>query len=215
MKQPILITGVERSGSTILAKTLASSGVFFGETSKMLENMLIKIQCQNYLRTLGFDPNGQYPVGLDVPVYGGWSDYIWEVLLQQNWNNSTPWAYKGYNITLMWKTWKEYYPEAKWVIVRRKPTDVINSCMKTSYMKAFKDPAVKSELNIHTPEQGWKKWISWYEYLFNCMIESGIDYQIFWPDRLKDGDFSKLVDLFNWLGIEWDNSLVYKVSKMF
>ncbi len=53
---PILVTGVERSGSSIVAKILEICGAFTGSTSSMNENLQLK-ELQDFKQDIPFKPH--------------------------------------------------------------------------------------------------------------------------------------------------------------
>jgi hypothetical protein len=101
-----------------------------------------------------------------------------------------------------WPLWNISFPDAKWIIVRRRTGDVIQSCMKTGYMKAFKD------------EAGWLGMVQEYEKRFLEMIAEKIDYRIIWPERMVDGDYTQIYEMCEWLGLKWDNDAIKHVDRL-
>ena len=205
MFSPILVTGIPRSGTSVIAQVLCECGAFVGNVTKMQENIEILHTEQELYNSLGGDPNAQFPIldteNLSIP--NNWRTKIIKILSNQGYNDSVPWMYKSHLITLLWPVWRQAFPYAKWVIVRRKPTEIIQSCRLTGYMKAFKNPENVEEIGGRTEEDGWKWMVSRYEQEFVKLINSGADVKVVWPHRIVYGDYSQLIELVNWAGLKW------------
>lgn len=200
--EPILITGVERSGSTLVAKILNMCGVWSGVCNNMLENKIItgfnnEILNNNPIHLPDIDT-------LQIPV--NWKRSINGVLVVEHGVNK-PWMIKHSGLTRLWPIWNYAYPDAKWLIVRRKTGDVIQSCVKTGYMRIFKDPVIRNEFLFKTEEEGWLWWIHQYEERFRNMIESGLNCRVIWPERMVTGDYHQMYETIEWLGLKWNNDI--------
>lgn len=199
---PILITGVERSGSTLIARILDLCGVWSGYCNNMFENQTI-VGFNNEL--LDLSPIGLPDVDtLQIPV--NWGKSINGVLVAQK-GLGKPWMVKHSGLTRLWPVWNYAYPDAKWLIVRRKTGDVIQSCVKTGYMRIFKDPVIRNEFLFKTEEEGWLWWIHQYEERFRNMIESGLNCRVIWPERMVTGDYHQMYETIEWLGLKWNNDI--------
>lgn len=199
---PILITGVERSGSTLIAKILDLCGVWSGYCNNMFENQTI-VGFNNEL--LDLSPIGLPDVDtLQIPV--NWGKSINGVLVAQK-GLGKPWMVKHSGLTRLWPIWNYAYPDAKWLIVRRRTGDVVQSCVKTGYMRIFKDPVIRNEFLFKTEEEGWLWWIHQYEERFRNMIESGLNCRVIWPERMVTGDYHQMYETIEWLGLKWNNDI--------
>jgi hypothetical protein len=182
---PILITGIPRSGTTMIAATINACGAFAGEMSKRgmysndrIREELVKI----YLEMIR--------INLDyIPI--NWKISV-EYIMEQQGYKEGPWMYKDSNLSKMWKVWNKFYPDAKWIIVRRRTGDIIQSCMKTGYMTE------------HSTEKGWLQMVHEYEARFVEMITEGLNCKIIWPERMIDGDLKQLYEVIEWLGLTWN-----------
>ena len=206
MTDPILITGVPRSGSSAIAAVINICGAFAGTMSKkgMYSNDTIReFFVKPYLDRLNVDVDGQNPLpstdSVIVPAY--WKDRIEQAIIDDGYKDGA-WMYKDSRLTVTWPLWNISFPDAKWIIVRRRTGDVIQSCMKTGYMKAFED------------EAGWLTMVDAYEERFRQMIAEGINHRIIWPERMVDGDFNQLYELCDWLGLKWDNKAMDKINNL-
>ena len=199
---PILITGVERSGSSLIAKILDLCGVWSGHCNNMFENQTI-VGFNNEL--LDIHPIGLPDVDtLQIPV--NWGKSINGVLVAQK-GLGKPWMVKHSGLARLWPVWNYAYPDAKWLIVRRRTGDVIQSCIKTGYMRVFKDPVIRNEFLFETEEQAWLWWVHQYEKRFVQMIEAGLNCRIIWPERMVTGDYQQIYETIEWLGLRWNNAI--------
>jgi hypothetical protein len=98
--------------------------------------------------------------------------------------------------------WNNVYPDAKWIIVRRRTGDIIYSCMHTAYMNAYNN------------KEGWKSWVHKYEDKFVEMIQAGLNCKVIWPERMVGGDFTQLYETIEWLGLERNKNLKKEILPM-
>ena len=197
-KSPIFITGCERSGSTIIAKIVSHCGAFTGTITEMYENIEVKGLLDRYYDLVGADTRGQYPLPntkkLIIPT--NWKQTVEDILIEEKCNEENLWMLKGSRLCQIWPVWQYAFPNAKWIIVRRRTPDIIGSCLKTGYMRAYKD------------KEGWLGWVHEHENLFVEMIEAGINCKQVWPERLATGDYTQMKETVEWLGLTWKDDLV-------
>ena len=197
---PILITGAARSGAGMIAGVIHKCGAFGGiMTNKrgLYENDCIRESIvKEYLKQDGSDPNGQRilpdTTAMLIPRY--WKKKVEEVMLAEGYK-SGPWMYKDARIALMWPIWFYAFPNAKWLIVRRRTGDIIQSCLKTNYMDAYET------------EDGWLEWVHHYEQRFVEMMNEGVNVKVIWPERMVNGDYQQLQETLNWLGLPWKSEI--------
>lgn len=211
---PILVTGAARSGSGMIAGTFVKCGAFGGVmTNKrgMYENDRIRDEIvKPYLRGNGVDALGQWPLpntdNLQIPRQ--WKAEVEGILETQGYAGDKPWIYKDARITLTWPIWHYAFPNAKWVLVRRRTGDIIESCTKTAYMSAFKIDGVRKAVGVETEEEGWRWWVHENEKRFIEMIEAGVNVKVIWPERMVHGDYQQLYDTLDWLGLKWTSDIL-------
>lgn len=217
LNNPILITGIQRSGSTIITKVMASAGAWTGDCTNMLENIGLKKKLDSYYQNKLFvDKKGQYPMPNVDALYSpfDWKEMINTILVKQGFDLSTPWLLKDSRIGQTWPIWKKAYPDAKWLIVRRRSGDIIHSCMNTGYMCEYHKSSVLLKIGVASEYDGWKWWIQQQEENFIKLILSKADCQIIWPDRMQDGDFSQMAEVIEWAGLKWNDSIIPMVENM-
>jgi hypothetical protein len=216
--QPILITGCARSGTSMIAGAINICGAFGGDMSGpnsnnkkgMYENAKIRNDIvKPYLEKIGVDRLGQYPLPdvKTISIPQDWKTQVENVMIEQGYR-SGPWMYKGAKMCLMWPIWDYAFPDAKWIIVRRKPSDIINSCLKTGFMRAFRNEHNQKAVGAKNESEGWLWWIREHQKRFVEMIEAGINIKIVWPERMVNGDYSQMMDTIDWLGLDWDSKVL-------
>lgn len=201
-RPPILITGAARSGAGMIAGVINLCGAFGGvmpNKKGLYENEGIRdTVVKPYLRKCGADPEGQNPLldlSKEVRMPMNFRTDV-EGIIKQHGYEMGPWMYKDARIALMWPVWHYAFPDAKWIIVRRRTGDIIDSCLKTGYMTAY-DTSL-----------GWLGWVHEYEKRFVSMITEGVNCKIIWPERMVHGDFQQLYETLEWVGLPWKTEVL-------
>jgi hypothetical protein len=188
-------------------------GAFGGEMSPgnlnnrkgMFENIKIRNDIvKPYFRSLDVDPMGQFPLP-ELPtklIPVGWDKKIEEIIKAEGYEGG-PWMYKGAKLCLHWDVWDYAFPSAKWIIVRRKSSDIINSCLRTGFMRGFRNRTNQNFVGAKDEWDGWLWWIHQHEARFVEMIQAGLNCKVIWPERMVDGDYSQIKEMLEWLGLEW------------
>jgi len=211
LNQPVFVTGVERSGSTLIARILTLSGIHTGKTTTMLENAEIKEVCSKFVAFNGTGGLFLNTQDLQIPV--NWKSTIDKVLQKEGFKEGR-WMFKCSLLTPMWPIWNYAYPNAKWLIIRRRTGDVIESCVKTAYMLTFKSQENLDAVGAKDEREGWKWWVHQYENKFREMIEAGVNCKIIWPERMVTGDYQQVYEMLDWLGMEWNSNIVATIDPM-
>lgn len=212
MIAPILITGIPRSGQNTIAAVINYCDVFGGvmgkqnkdyDEGRFSNNQIRDRIVKNYFDHNGFDSRGQFPLpktkDLSIPV--NWMDRVMDILEEEDYKGQK-WMYYDSRSCLIWPVWNNAYPNAKWVIVRRRTGDIVQSCLKTQYMDAYEDM------------EGWISWVHEYEQKFVEMINAGLNCKVIWPERMTDGDYSQLHEMIEWLGLTWDDGILDIVTPL-
>jgi hypothetical protein len=211
MNQPIFITGVERSGSTLIARILDICGVFKGTVSTMHENLGIKLLTDSILTGIAGQPLMPDPQQLSIPA--DWHRRVQSIIEKQGYKDGA-WFCKGPWLSQTWPVWNYAYPNARWVIVRRRTGDIIQSCVKTGFMKTFKNADNLALIGATTEEEGWKWWVHQYEKRFVEMVEAGVNCKVIWPERMVRGDYQQIYETLEWLGLSWSSRIVETIDPM-
>lgn len=218
MPAPILITGCARSGTSMVAGVINLCGAFGGNMSGpnknnekgMFENVHIRNQIlKPYLRKLGVDALGQYPLPdvtkLSIP--SDWQSRIERVIRDEGYSGGS-WMYKGAKACLTWPVWNYAFPNAKWIIVRRRTGDIVSSCIKTNFMRAFQRKQFQQAVDVTNERDGWLWWVHQHEKRFVEMINEGLNCKIIWPERMVHGDYTQIYEMVEWLGLEWKSEVL-------
>lgn len=204
INSPIFVTGVERSGSSIVAKIMKDCGGFSGKITDMYENVLIKELIDKYYDVTGADKRGQDPLPdiNKLVILTNWKQKIEDILKEENYQGDCYWVLKGSRLCQTWPIWHYAFPDARWIIVRRRTGDIIESCLKTGYMTAYKD------------REGWLEWIHKHEKLFVKMIETGLNCKQVWPERMAIGNYEQMKETVEWVGLKWNEDVVDMVDSL-
>ena len=207
---PVFITGVERSGSSLIGRIIVMCGGFAGNTSNMCENVGIKRLVDNYYHAFKADIRGQFPMpnANELLIPTDWKNRVDWILREEGYQESQMWMYKGSRIAQIWPVWSNAYPDAKWIVVRRRTGDVVQSCLKTGFMDAFGDRTIQQIIGVDNERDGWLWWIHEHEKLFVQMIESGLNVKVIWPERMLDGDFNQIREMLEWIGLPWKEEII-------
>jgi hypothetical protein len=176
----------------------------------MFENAAIRNSIvKPFYRSIGVDHLGQYPLPninkLAIP--DDWRIRVERVMINEGYDGG-PWFYKGAKICQHWPVWDNAFPASKYVIVRRKTSDIINSCIRTGFMRAFNRLQAQRAVGAKTEWEGWLWWVHQHEERFREMITEGLPVMEVWPERMVDGDFSQVKEMVEWLELEWDEDKV-------
>ena len=218
MPPPILVTGCPRSGTSMIAGAIGLCGAFGGALAGpnrhngkgMFENIAIRDKITRpYLRELGADPNGQYPLPdvHQLPIPKNWNQRVGELVHSEGYEGGN-WFIKCTKMSLIWPVWHYAFPNSKWIIVRRRTGDIINSCLKTSFMKAFHNPKFQEAVGVNNEPDGWKWYVRQFEERFVEMIMEGVNCKVVWPHRMVDGDYQEMMETIDWLGLKWNSEVL-------
>ena len=212
MDRPILITGCARSGTSLSAGIIDLCGAWGGATSGpnknnrkgMFENANIRNNfVKPFLASIGADSMGQNPLPdvekcklISIDAIVQWRQKILTEIYQQGYKGNRQWYYKGAKLCLIWPLWHRAFPKAKWIIVRRNSKDIVQSCLKTSFMRAYNN------------EGGWYKWVDHHKDRFLEMEQAGLNIRYVWPQNMIDFDLMEIGITVAELGLKWNQEAV-------
>lgn len=217
-KDPILITGCARSRTSMVAGIINFCGAWGGVMSKpnrnnpkgMFENYEIRnTLLKPYLSSIGADRLGQFPLPnikkIDENV--NIKNKVKKIIFNQGYTSGA-WMYKGAKLCLIWPIWHYNFPEAYWIIVRRKTDGIINSCLHTSFMRAFKNKNIQNKVNVKNQAEGWRWWIEQHKKRFKEMHKAELKIKEIWTDNIVAGDYREIKNLVEELSLKWDHKKV-------
>lgn len=225
MPSPILITGCARSGTSMVAGAIKLCGAFGGKLAEpgdviergMYENLGVADRIvKPYLQRSSLDPMGQYPLPNSHRLYipKDWQHRVCTTIQNDSYAGG-PWFYKSSRSCLIWPVWHYAFPNAKWIIVRRRTGDIVSSCLKTNFMMAFKHESCCKAIGVKTEQEGWLWWVHQHEKRFVEMIMEGVNCKVVWPHRMVDGDYQEMMETIEWLGLKWNSEVLSFIDPKF
>ena len=202
-RRPILVTGLPRSGTSLVAGSLASCGAFTGRTvgpsdanpKGFFENEFLREEIvKRLLSTLSCDPLGvtRLPDTQSLCPVDGLDRAVLAALSAEGYDGNGPWLFKDAKLSLLWPLWRHAFPRARWVLVRRERSDVIDSCLRTPFMVQ------------HSRERDfWERFIDEYEQRLAALKQSGAWWREIRPHELVTGDLRPLRTLAEQAGLSW------------
>ncbi len=216
--QPIFITGLPRSGTSMVAGLLAQAGIWVGSTIEggpsnpkgFFEHEQIReVVIKGILRSLGCDPLGvgklpppdlvdevNFNAGSGSPI--SLRNFIHQTLLKDGYPEGQRWAYKEPKLSLLWRFFHASFPKATWLIVERQTESVIRSCLNTHFMRQ------------HSPDEAfWRELTDAYALRLQQLKEAtSTRVWTLSSDRLMTGDTSELKNFFDFADLEFRPELV-------
>ncbi len=213
LDSPILVTGVPRSGTSMTAGLIHEAGAWGGDLigstpdnrTGFFENLKIREDVvKGYLKEINEDPMGQK----DLPCLPQRMSFretertekfaldIKNIILQQGYEGG-PWFYKCAKIPLMWGVWAAAFPHARYILVRRDVKGIVDSCMRTMFMR------------VHNNLADWETWVRDYEASFKQMRFELKPHEL-WYEDIVGGRWDALQAIIEDYDLSWDSS---KVSK--
>jgi hypothetical protein len=191
----IFVTGCARSGTSLITSILQAHGCNLGlpnRINSLFENVGVRQNVlKPYLSSIGADPLGQrkLPNTNELEPVAGLREKVLHYIV-----GNEPRAYKDAKLTLIWPVIDHAFPEAKWVLVRRNGERIVESCIRTDFMRSSDDPAY------------WAKWVAEHEARFEDMRRKLYLIEV-WPDAMIDepNAFKSVTDF---LGLEFNRKAV-------
>lgn len=206
--RPILVLGLPRSGTSLIAGALRACGAWLGYTvpggrsnpKGFFENVYLREHViKTVLRDLGCDPTGvvKLPALESLPDVDDLKEKVCTAIANEGYAGTVPWVFKDAKLTLLWPIWQRAFPEARWIIVRRDTEDIIRSCLRTHFMVAHsRDPAF------------WAAFVDAYLERLAALRDSGVWCREIWPRDLVAGNREGLAALVEELGLDWNERAV-------
>lgn len=204
-KDPLIITGVPRSRTSLTMQLLQISGLFLGKVSgvtkanpippgQMENTEVINKVVKPELKAHGYDPKGQYPVPpIDFcDLNPQKRQQVLSIMKSQGLKEEANWGVKLCKSVWNFAGWSYAFPNATWIIVRRRDEDIIKSCMspKASFMNAYNTP------------DGWQWWINEHYKRFELIKQNCTAYELD-TDAVVNKDFTQLKAIIEAVGLKW------------
>lgn len=197
MLDPIIITGVPRSRTSMSTAIFHFCGLQLGEVSGpnsnnkkgQFENRKIidKIE-KAYLKANGFDPMGQYPLPNKLPIDKNRRQIVLDIVKKQGVDLNKIWGFKDSKSILSFNSWLHAFPNSKWIIVHRKKEDIVRSCELTPFMKKCKD---------------WGWFVDEYRKRFENLKKQAEVYEVD-SDEIVNFKFDKIKNVVESIGLTWN-----------
>lgn len=204
---PILITGVPRSRTSLVAGILDKCGAFGGETcgptphNKLgqFENVdIIRNITKDYLINAGYDKLGQknLPESSELLIERNWRNKIHSILVKHGYDESYIWYHKDPKICLLWPIWENQFPQSTWLITKRKREEIIESCSKVTFLRNLK---TRKEIETFVEE--------YFERLEEIKNNCSNVFEIN-TDKIVEEDFSQIKEIIEKFDLSWDNKII-------
>lgn len=206
---PIFVLGIPRSGTSMIAGALHRCGAWIGATvpggpsnpEGFFENVMLRERVlKPMLDHQGADPLGVRRLpGLDglklQPSLRG--DVLRQIAVENYPGGGQAWLYKDCKLSLVWPLWRDAFPDARWVIVRRPAEDIVRSCLRTSFMNQHSfDP------------EFWRGWVREYEKRLEALKSSGVWWREIDSHDAVVSDLTPIRSLVQDLGLQWNEHAV-------
>ena len=204
LKRPILVTGLARSGTSLTAGLFDVCGAWSGSTVLASKDNIKGFYEHGGLRehinkallkNMGCDPLGVRVLPqTELPEIHNFKENITDIILGDGYDGKVPWMFKDAKLLLLWPYYKKYFPNATWVLVRRDREEIIDSCLRTGFMKQ------------HSEDRAyWEKWALDYENRMALLKASGVKYHEIWTkDIVKPESRDVLKKLVKKLKLKWN-----------
>ena len=207
-EQPVFVTGLPRSGTSMVAGCLSQCGCWTGKTiaggrenpKGFYEHVFLREAINKpILKNLGFDPAGIYSLPkLDsLPEMPPLKSAVLEALKAEGYEDKSTWLFKEPKLTLIWPIWQMAFPKSKWLIVNRNIEAVVNSCCKTSFMAQHS-----------TERQFWYDLMDKYSQRLAVLKESVETCYEISSEDLVNGDYRSLEKIVRKLGLDWSEEKI-------
>lgn len=229
-KDPVIILGMHRSGTTLLAEILQSLGVFLGETKGIhLESPYFRKLNKWILNRLG---HGRWDRPVDVMGFlkekPGLREAVVEELREKSdcaeffkcsskgvglkKDKSPLWAWKDPRTMLIWPFWHEIFPKARFVFLYRNGIDVASSLIVREEKRIDNicnrivsvDSSKYLSLRCMDIERAFRLWEEYHEICFNHYTGKSVKFfNVCYEDLLNNPE-SEISRICNFIELKKD-----------
>ena len=202
--RPLFLTGLPRSGTSMVMRALASQGLWLGETipgnpdnpEGYAENRALReTQLKPLLSLLGADPRGVAPLPRTeaLPPCPALARRLLKTIRAEGYDGRRPWGYKDPKLSLLWPLFARAFPQATWVVVTRERDKVLSSIARASFMRRHS-----------TSAEFWKPFCACYDARLDSLRASGVTLFEIQAEALMAGDLRPLEPVCAALGLGFD-----------
>lgn len=204
MLDPIIVTGVPRSRTSMSTGVLNLCGLQLGVVSGANSNNkkgqfenreIIDFVEKSYLKKMGYDPMGQFPLPdpKKLPIDKSRRDVVVSIMKKQKVDMNKIWGFKDSKSILSFYSWLKAFPNSTWIIINRKKEDIAKSCEVTPFMHKRKD---------------WLGFVDDYRQRFELLKKIHNKVYEIDTDEVVAFDFTTIKYVVKELGLVWDESAV-------
>ncbi|MGI3165328.1 sulfotransferase [Pseudooceanicola sp. 200-1SW] len=202
--RPVFITGLPRSGTSLVTRILQGQGLWLGETiagnadnpEGYGENRRIREKhLKPLLAALGADPRGVAPLPRTeaLPPCPGLTRRLLRAIRAEGYNGKIPWGYKDPKLALLWPLFARAFPGATWVVVQRDRPAVLASLARASFMRQHS-----------TSAEFWKPFAACYDDRLAALRDSGVTVHVVQAEGIMGGDVAPLAPVCAAAGLPFD-----------
>lgn len=211
LTHPILITGLPRSGTSLVTSIFEACGMWVGSyhvnddnPKGFFENTYIR---DGFTKTLlwynGDSMFGTPPLPSEEEIennYAGESNPIKQLLIDDGYTGEQTWGYKDAKMLLMPHIWTGMFPEARWIVVERDPESIYKSI-------------VMSFMNEGDGKRSKHEWIAYIEAMLERILYlqdgiEGTDITTLDINKIFDWDLSEIKQIVEYCGLTWNETAV-------
>lgn len=195
-KEIIIVVEVPRSGAGMIAGCLKLAGAISGQTDRLNRDIEVCKVLDTLLSQLKADRSGLFPLPAEKRTKSYSKNKMRSMLLTaMNYKSGQIHFLYDYRFLLTWRIWNNYFPDAKWIMVRRNEQEIVESCKKTGWMDRFGD------------EAGWYWLIDQYLMQYNQMRQNVKNLTVVHPERMITEDYSEMQKTIEWAGLQWTDDI--------
>jgi len=205
-KQPIFIASKPRSGSSLTSHILHEHGVFGGimkpadgnNARGYFENIQITSLLIEYLRRNDIENKLKKYNPKDLKsMMVEFDFFVNQILTEEGLKEGENWFFKDPKIAFCWNMMHRSFPEAKWIIVKRDESQVLNSIIKTDFMDAY------------NTTQDWIDYLNVYNHNLE-QLEKKCNPFILNINKVFNNDLTELRSMFDFIGVKLNENIVDK-----
>jgi len=204
---PIIVTGVPRSGTSMVTGIFDMCGAFGGNTcgatpwnqKGQFENREIIQSIQKpYMKKIGCCPLGQkyLPKPDDVVLDSSIYDQTMEVMVSHGLQPEQIWYFKDCKVALTYQVWLDCFPNATWIIVDRPSEQIVESCLRQPFMSAY------------SSRVQWHDWVARYRLFLDDLERDAEHVFRVWSPSVVSGDYDTIKTAVEYVGLEWREDAV-------